>query len=183
MSRVLQTENQDLDEAIKLADAAKKELIVRRENAEEYFSKIFQKVSQICKEFDIEVKKPRITSRQTHRCNVETNDIEDYYRISTYIPYLDLFVIHIADRFLKHRKILSTFVCLFPSKTPTLDEEACKQLFEKYSAILHDDCAEVFVDEVKLWRRRILDKNIHNSIKALDVCNENAFLMFIKSCL
>lgn len=174
LSRSLQTENQDLDEAIQLADAVKEELMERRENVEGHFNKIFQKVSKICEEHDIEVKKPRQASRQTHRCNVKTDAIEDYYRISTYIPYLDVFVTHLEDRFLKHRGILSNFRCLFPSKTSTLDEEACNQLFEKYSTILHDS-TEVCINEVKLWRRRIFDKNINSPIEALDICNATAF--------
>lgn len=175
LSRVLQTENQDLVEAIKLADAVKEELMNMRKHAEENFSTIFEEVRQTCGKHDIEVKKPRLASRQTQRCNVISGDIEDYYRISTYLPYLDLFITHLEDRFLKHREILTNFGCLFPSKTSTLDEEACKQLFSKYATILNADSPEVWISEVRIWRRRILDKNIKNSLDALDVCNEDAF--------
>lgn len=175
LSRMLQTENQDLIEAINLADATKDELINRRKNVEDNFSTIFKIVRKICEEYDIEVKKPRLASRQTKRCNVMTENTEDYYRISTYIPYLDLFVTHLEDRFLKHREILSNFGNLFPSKTTTLNEEACKKLFEKYTAVLNDDSSEVWISEVRLWRRRIADKNINTSLEALDICNKNAF--------
>lgn len=175
LSRMLQTENQDLVQAIKLADAVKEELMDRRVNAEQNFKTIFELTREICEDLDIDIKKPRLTSSQTHRCNVMTAGIEDYYRVSTYVPYLDLFVTHLEDRFLKHRGILSNFVCLFPSKMSTLDEEACKQLFEKYATILRDDSPEVWINEVKLWRRRISDKSINNSLEALDVCNANAF--------
>lgn len=175
LSRMLQTENQDLVQAIKLADAVKEELMDRRVNAEQNFKTIFELTREICEDLDIDIKKPRLTSSQTHRCNVMTADIEGYYRVSTYVPYLDLFVTHLEDRFLKHRGILSNFVCLFPSKMSTLDEEACKHLFEKYATVLRDDSPAVWINEVKLWRRCISDKSINNSLEALDVCNANAF--------
>lgn len=170
LSRALQTENQDLSEAIKLADAARDELMERRENAQENFNSVFQTVREVCEEYEIEQKKPRFASRQTQGSN-----IEEYYRISTYIPYLDLFISHIQDRFLKHRGILSNFECLFPNKTSTLDQEVCKELFGQYATILHDDSPDVWINEVQLWRRLIIDKNIYNSLEALDVCNSNAF--------
>ena len=85
LSRAIQSKNQDLDETVQLADARKKELMIRRENAKENFEQIFQTVTVISKEFDIELQKPRIATKQTQRFNVPTDSVSDYYRISIYI--------------------------------------------------------------------------------------------------
>ncbi|XP_050516144.1 52 kDa repressor of the inhibitor of the protein kinase-like [Diabrotica virgifera virgifera] len=175
LSRVLQSENQDLGEAIELADAAKQVLLERRENAEKDFRGIFKTVSEISAKYDIELRKPRLASKQTQRSNVQTDSVQDYFRITIYIPYIDLFLTHIQDRFLNHRKILSNFACLFPNKMKNFNEESCAQLFEPYSSILRDDSRDIWVDEVKLWRQRIAGKNVKNSLEALDVCNGDAF--------
>ncbi|XP_050511971.1 52 kDa repressor of the inhibitor of the protein kinase-like [Diabrotica virgifera virgifera] len=175
LSRVLQSENQDLGEAIELADAAKQVLLERRENAEKDFRGILKTVSEISAKYDIELRKPRLASKQTQRSNVQTDSVQDYFRITIYIPYIDLFLTHILDRFLNHRKILSNFACLFPNKMKNFNEESCAQLFEPYSSILRDDSRDIWVDEVKLWRQRIAGKNVKNSLEALDVCNGDAF--------
>ncbi|XP_050500964.1 52 kDa repressor of the inhibitor of the protein kinase-like [Diabrotica virgifera virgifera] len=175
LSRVLQSENQDLGEAIELADAAKQVLLERRENAEKDFRGIIKTVSEISAKYDIELRKPRLASKQTQRSNVQTDSVQDYFRITIYIPYIDLFLTHIQDRFLNHRKILSNFACLFPNKMKNFNEESCAQLFEPYSSILRDDSRDIWVDEVKLWRQRIAGKNVKNSLEALDVCNGDAF--------
>jgi len=61
LSRVLQTENQDLVEAVKLADAAKHELEQRRQYSTDNFNKIFVTVEDISKKYKIPVTKPRLT--------------------------------------------------------------------------------------------------------------------------
>ena len=119
--------------------------------------------------------KPRLASRQTNRSNIITDSVADYYKIIIYIPYHDLFITHLQDRFLKHRNILSNFSCLFPIETTSLDKVACKTLFETYSSILHDDSPEIWISEVEIWRRRLVGKNIQNALDALDICNADAF--------
>jgi hypothetical protein len=122
LSRVLPTENQDLVEAVKLTDAVKHELEQRRQYSTDNFNKIFVTVEDICKKYNIPVTKPRLASRQTNRSNIITDSVADYYKIIIYIPYYDLFITHLQDRFLKHQNILSNFSCLFPNVTKSLDK-------------------------------------------------------------
>lgn len=173
-----QSENQDLGEAIELADVAKQVLLEMRENAEEEFRKFFKTVSEISTKYDIELRKPRLASKQTQRSNVQTDSVEDYLRITIYIPYIDLFLTHLQDRFLNHRKILSNFACLFPNKMKNFNEDSCTQLFEPYSSILHDDSRDIWAAEVKLWRERIAGRDVKNPLEALDICNKDAFPNF-----
>lgn len=62
-----------------------------RDNSQ-VFSNIFELSQQQAKEFDIEIKTPKLTQRQTMRPNVVAESAKDYFRISIFIPYLDSFV-------------------------------------------------------------------------------------------
>ncbi|XP_050516548.1 zinc finger MYM-type protein 1-like [Diabrotica virgifera virgifera] len=81
LSRVLQSENQDLGEAIELADAAKQVLLERRENAEKDFREIFKTVSEISAKYDIELWKPRLASKQTQRSNYQLTVLRQYQHL------------------------------------------------------------------------------------------------------
>ncbi|XP_050546242.1 uncharacterized protein LOC126908316 [Daktulosphaira vitifoliae] len=148
LSRVLQAENQDLVEAVKLADAAKHELEERRQYSTDNFNTIFVTVEDICNKYNIPVNKPRLASRQINRSNIITDS---------------------------HRNILSNFSCLFPIETKSLDKDSCKKLFETYCSILHDDSPEIWINEIEIWRRRQAGKNIRNALDALDICNSDSF--------
>lgn len=67
LNRVLQTENQDFTEAVKLIDITKDQLEPRRQNATHNFNTIFQSVEEIRKKYGTSVVKSRLTSRQTCR--------------------------------------------------------------------------------------------------------------------
>ncbi|KAG5861004.1 hypothetical protein JTB14_038298 [Gonioctena quinquepunctata] len=62
-----------------------------RENAEAQFKNIFDEAKQIADMFDIEIKIPRLASKQTNRANVPTESAMDYYRKSVFIPWVDSF--------------------------------------------------------------------------------------------
>jgi hypothetical protein len=81
LSRVLQTENQDLVEAVKLANAAKYEIEQRRQYSTDNFNKFFVTVEDICEKYNILLTKPRLASRQTNRSNIITDSVADYYEI------------------------------------------------------------------------------------------------------
>jgi hypothetical protein len=50
----------------------------------------FERNVKICEPLDIEVKKPRICRRHIMRDNVEAEGLEDYFRKSITVPFLDL---------------------------------------------------------------------------------------------
>ncbi|KAE9525803.1 hypothetical protein AGLY_014029 [Aphis glycines] len=149
LSKVLQTENQYLTEAVKLADAAKHEL---------------EEKEDICNKNNIPVTKPRLASQKTNRCNILTDSIAHNYKITIYLPFIDLFITHLQNRFFKHRNILSNFTYLFLNETISSDKVACKKLFETYSSILHDDSPEIWISNVDICQRRQVGKNIRNAL-------------------
>lgn len=61
---------------------------------------------------EVELAVKRITKRQTNRgnpCsdNARNLDIEEYYRITIFIPYLDFFISELMERFLSHKAIFN----------------------------------------------------------------------------
>lgn len=164
LSRELKSKNQDLGEATKLADDALNEFTYKRENADSTFHVIYEHVARICSEYEITMKLPRRCNQQKNRCNVQAQSIEDYYRISFYIPFLDTLIAELKSRFSEHKSILQSFGQLFLKQE--FNEKKCADLYTFYEDVL--DCSkENFLSEVKMWRQRIHGQNIQNALDAL----------------
>lgn len=62
--------------------------------------------------FDLVLTVKRITKRQINRGNPCTDNarnfgVEEYYRITIFIPYLDFFISELTERFLSHKSIFN----------------------------------------------------------------------------
>lgn len=136
LSRLLQSKSLNLTETVHLVDGLKKELEMKRQTADECFHRIFKVVKTVYDGFDTEIKQSRVTQRQTHRVNVQAWSAEDYYRITTYIPYVDVFITALDETFFGHLKILANFSYVFPDR-PSIEAEII-DLCESYLKVLHD---------------------------------------------
>lgn len=106
LSKLLQKSNINFKLAVQLPNYTKKELQELRTHADDIFKEIFV-VKGVAEKFDIEIKIPRLTKKQTNRCNIPLNTPEQYYRASILIPYLNKFITELDERFNVHRSILS----------------------------------------------------------------------------
>ncbi|XP_060848161.1 52 kDa repressor of the inhibitor of the protein kinase-like [Rhopalosiphum padi] len=118
---------------------------------------------------------PRISKRQTNRCNIQTDDPEIFYRVSVFIPYIDKFINELEERFTNHQSTLTNFHSLFKESGY---EEDLISLTKQYSEDLEDvgNRDEVFKNEFKLWQRKLkslleIDKP-KNAMEAIYICNE-----------
>ena len=61
--------------------------------------------------FELELAVKRITKRQANRgnpCSNNTNlNVEEYYRFTIFIPYLEFFISELTERFLSHASIFN----------------------------------------------------------------------------
>ena len=121
LSKFLKKSNIDLELAVQLANNTQNELQELRTHADDVFKKIFEEVKVVAEKFDIEIKIPRLTKKQTNRCNIPLNTPEQYYRASIFIPYLHKFITELEERFNIHRSILSGFYSLFRENGPIED--------------------------------------------------------------
>lgn len=117
LSKILQLENSDLAFAMDNAEETISSVKYVRDNAEEQFKNIFDEAKQIADMFDIEIKIPRLASKQTNRANVPTESAIDYYRKSVFIPWVDSFLSGLEDRFTQHKSLLKKFMVLLPAET------------------------------------------------------------------
>lgn len=69
LSKVLQQTSIDIKEAMSLAQNTKQELKEIRLNAEKEFGDIFEHVKSLAEKIDIGINMPRISKRQTNRCD------------------------------------------------------------------------------------------------------------------
>lgn len=181
LSRFLQSENIDLALAINHTYKLKEKLQDIRNNAENEFRNLFQKVESKCRELDTTLNMPRIVGHQTNRCNIQCTTVEEYYRISVFIPFLDNFITQISNRFLKHKDVLSGFMCLFNLDKSNDYTENLKNLFAFYEKDLAENEAfineQLLLSEYTLWQTESSQKgnNRTTAIEALSRCNKNIY--------
>jgi hypothetical protein len=69
------------------------------------FAVIFEKAQKICEEQDVGFKRPRVAARQVYRSNQPSENVEEFFRISIFIPYLDSIISSLRNRlFSTHTK-------------------------------------------------------------------------------
>jgi hypothetical protein len=101
LGRALQFENVDLLEAINMINKHKDMIQVLRTYAETEFFGIYDssKAKVMAESFGISVTIPRTSGRQIHRCNVQVDSPEAYFKIAIFLPFLDNFVRQLTSRF------------------------------------------------------------------------------------
>lgn len=181
LCRFLQSKDTDLAAAINMVSLVDDELQSLRRKAETEFKNMYNSATEMAEKFGVEMCIPRITGRQTHRCNVEVKSAEEYFRISVFLPFLNFICNEMNQRFLTHKEILSSFACLLPdgkSSSPT-DEHLSnmKKLTIFYEEDLQSSSSTTATGELKLWYRHIaqLSEKPKNAIDYYLECNQAVF--------
>lgn len=160
LSKFLQSENLDLETALNFACQTQYAIQNIRDKVDNEFHSIFQETKDTCNELNINICVPRITGKQTMRCNVATDCPENYYRVFLFIPFIDNFLDQMKNRFLEHQTTLKSFICLLPKpgvKVVTKEIQLeFKEILNLYADILND-CSDYLVSdqmsfgELDLW--------------------------------
>ncbi|XP_032309426.1 52 kDa repressor of the inhibitor of the protein kinase-like [Drosophila ananassae] len=152
-----------------------------RVQATEKFSEIFILATEAAEIIDAELTVPRRVGRQKNRDNYE-GSIEDYYRRSIYIPFLDKYSEELESRFLEHRNILSRIQNIIPEKCADIDVTELYDTVQTLKEEWPKDIpvfTEEFEAEIELWIRKCSnlskEKPIKTFIEALDVCDETFY--------
>jgi hypothetical protein len=151
-----------------------------RKNVEKEFKLIFQRAEIFCKNSNINLSLPRRVGKQVHRDNTPATTLEEYYRVTIFIPYLDNFITMISDCLLKHKSLLKSFHCLFPIKEKNNSdtfENDITDLVKKYSQLLPSFSPLVVIAEFKLWSTSLqnVPKIPSNLSELLNNCNESDY--------
>lgn len=149
LSRLLQTENMDLCEAINLAVQLDTAVGKMRINADEEFADLFGTIQTICRKLGVNVCVPRRVGRQINRDNIPAETPEDYFRATVYIPFIDSFLLQLKERLTNHKALLQSFRCLIPKPSDSVtqprecDEQDLRQLYNMYADVLDCSCWRV----------------------------------------
>ena len=85
------------------------ELKCLREKAEYEFHQLHIFAQETAKAEDFILKTPRLTSRQTNRCNIAAATDEEHFRVGIFIPFLDNFIVTLEARFTAANQLLVNF--------------------------------------------------------------------------
>ena len=110
-----------------------------RHESEKFFNEdIFQDSSLLAEKLEVEVKMPRIYKRETHRANMNSQNVEDYYRKSVYIPYLDSLIMFLKTRFEDDNSAVFYFYALHPQFIKDNERAHYKKMVGNISTIQGD---------------------------------------------
>lgn len=98
-----------------------------RENAEEQFKEIFSNVQTMAEKLNIELCVPRQCGRQVFCSNFGSSSVEEYYRQSIYVPYMDSIIASLESRFGNENKKNFSLFSLYPKQMAkmTLEQYKC----------------------------------------------------------
>ena len=127
----------------------------KREQVDMIFGQLFGEAKEIADILDVEIKCPRIVSRQTHRANNQpAQSAEEYFRRAVYIPLLDSIVNDLKDRLspdVMNLFKLGVFVPKANYSCMDEDIETIKQLANEYKLLHNNTPVSVILSEYRLW--------------------------------
>lgn len=115
LSKYLQSKNIDLFNALNQVSGVISVFQSIRENVDLKFNNIYKEAKDVAEKLNIEPKMPRICSSQRNRSNVPSNNIEEYYKKSIFIPYLDDLMMALNERFIPHNETITSLQYVLPS--------------------------------------------------------------------
>ena len=125
----------NLLEAVKIAQDIANKLKCLREKTEYEFHQRYIFAQETAKAEDFILKIPRLTSRQTNRCNIAAATDEEHFRLGIFILFLDNFIVTLEARFTVHKLIIGEFLCLIsadPSSASTPQQIKSIQVLGKF---------------------------------------------------
>ena len=99
LCKVKQKKSINLLEAVNITQDIANELKCLREKAEYEFHQLYVFAQETTKAEDFILKTPRLTSKQTNRCNLAAATDKEHFRIGIFIPFLDNFIVTLEARF------------------------------------------------------------------------------------
>lgn len=149
-------------------------LKMHRTKSEDQFHNIFNTTNKMACDLDIEIKIPRLANRQTNRSNYNTSTIEEYYRISLFLPYLDSIINSLESRFTESNEIPFKLGNLHPSEMITINKCDFTLILENLHNLYNIDN---LIEEGKTWYDFWnIEENAHR------INREHNVSMYLKDC-
>lgn len=159
-----------------------------REESVSEFDKIMKTVEKNAEVLGISISKPRVVQKQTHRANQPAQTINEYYRLSIYLPYLDSLIQSLKDRFsVRHQAAFEIFK-LHPREIKRISKEDYEKSMQE-AGKMYSKLLDNFQNEVTVWytlwkNTKTNDEDLKN-MHLLDVLQHEHthFLPAVAKCL
>ncbi|XP_063800287.1 52 kDa repressor of the inhibitor of the protein kinase-like [Pseudophryne corroboree] len=152
LSVQLQTVNVDFGKSVEMVEFVKSALRRIRQHSEDEFKILFGQTKVVADNLDVEVKLPKVRNVHQHRANL--TEMEDYFRVNTFLPYLDYLISELESRFSQdntsHMAKLQKIIAKYYFESDTSDADILEAA-KKYESDL-PSTVQVLEGELKLWR-------------------------------
>ena len=132
------------------------------------------------------MKTPRLTSRQTNRCNIAAATDDEHFRVGIFIPFLDNFIATLEARFTAQKSIIGEFQCLIsadPTSGPTHQQIKSIQVLGKFYNNDLTKCSGELVPELILWYKKLFRLNTaerpSDALSSFKKCGSDAFPKYL----
>ncbi|KAJ8024838.1 52 kDa repressor of the inhibitor of the protein kinase [Holothuria leucospilota] len=151
LSTSLQAKNHNICKAMQEVSVVKKSLQSAREQVESKHKEWFQKAKSMAESVNAEEPRlPRKCGRQKHKDNTPAKNIEEHYRVTITVPFLDHMVTQLNDKFAESQQKATLALFLIPSQLP--ENMDWKELVTMYANDL--PFPENFECELSCWKTK-----------------------------
>ncbi|XP_050434024.1 52 kDa repressor of the inhibitor of the protein kinase-like [Adelges cooleyi] len=166
--------NIDLFNALKQVTQVVSVLNTIRENVDLKFNDIYKDAQGIAIKLNVEPKIPRTCSNQKNRSNVPFNNIEDFYKKTIFIPYLDDLIMALNERFFPHNETIISLQFVLPRIIVEKPFFNLKKAVEFYKSDL-PGLNDIIEAEYEIWQAKWknIEENLRpaTAIEALRACD------------
>ena len=96
------------------------------------FERWYEDCKLIANELEIEENIPRTCGRQTQITNIGSSCMQQYYKATVAVPFLDHLSAELNDRFHKNDSVVHAFGCLVPKQMFTLSDSEIQKFSSEY---------------------------------------------------
>lgn len=153
LSESLQAIGQDIARALGDIETTMTIISDDRENVDEAFGGLYNKVLERAAQLDITESKPRVPRRSQYRANAN-NDCspKEYFKVNLFIPMLDHVLADMGTRFGIHQQKSMMLSSLIPAFVTNVTFEDLQPAIDKYDIFLSDETT--LRAEFRLWQTR-----------------------------
>lgn len=153
LSRLLQSSSIDLKKAMDAMKDTMSVLQEKRRNVNAVFEQLFSEAKEIAEQLDVQLRSPRIVSKQIHRANNQPGQsVEEYFRRAIYTPLLDCIITDLEKRLSPEVLDLFQFGVFLPKVAyDEQDLDAVKKVAHTYQKLIDNTNISVIINEYKLW--------------------------------
>ena len=153
---------------------------MHRENAEAEFTLLFDKAKDIADSFGVNLTVPRLSAKMRHRANFDTEQPEDYFRVTIFIPYIDSLLSSLRARFCESNSFFEALSRLVPAEMSKLSKEKYMTSMQSISDFYE---IENFVGEASTWYDMKTSEQGKEEASAIDLLDSAEFFPGVKQAL